>query len=225
VRPRLVEEVPVDPTPAAPVPYASALGRSRAARLSVAVAALASVTGAALQVVGRDTLARVGEDAARSTDLPLVVLFGVVGLAQAVAFVVGVIAVCAWEHRTVRNLPALGLAPPTSPAAAVVAWFVPVVNLFWPYRIVRELLAALGKPGSVTAAWWAAYLAGSVCSRVGPRLGDAEAGLVLSAGGDVLVGVAGALLVRIVGVVQDAADARAAALAQAAPSEAAAATG
>ena len=61
---------------------------------------------------------------------------------------------CTWVHRTYRNLPALGAAGLTqTPGRAVAYYFIPVLNLFRPYQVMKETWRA-SDPHYVGAADW-----------------------------------------------------------------------
>ncbi len=89
----------------------------------------------------------------------------------------------AWSHRAYRNLDALGAQGLQYSAGwAAGAWFVPVLNLFRPYQIMRELHAASdpeqAPPASFTwlsGVWWALWLVHTLFAVVVQQiLGQAE---------------------------------------------------
>lgn len=49
-------------------------------------------------------------------------------------------------------------------------WVVPVVNLWFPFQIVRDLLKPFRAPGSLLGWWWAFWLLSSFTSQIGFRL-------------------------------------------------------
>jgi hypothetical protein len=64
-----------------------------------------------------------------------------------------------WSALVVANVPAVTARwPLNSPLGAVLAWWIPIISLWKPYVIVRNVLAivAPGKPGPmlITRAWW-----------------------------------------------------------------------
>ena len=102
--------------------------------------------------------------------------FFVVGI-----YVVTVFAFARWvllANRHVRMLGAEGLAQ--TPGKAVLFFFVPVVNLFLPYRGMRELWRASHRPSAwkdVPApawlpVWWGFWLATNLFGRIAKVLGD-----------------------------------------------------
>ncbi|MFL6216048.1 MAG: DUF4328 domain-containing protein [Blastocatellia bacterium] len=61
-----------------------------------------------------------------------------VRLVQLVAFAAATIVFLFWLHRAYKNLRPLGAEPRYSPAWAVAAFLIPVVNLFLPFLILQE---------------------------------------------------------------------------------------
>jgi hypothetical protein len=79
-----------------------------------------------------------------------------------VAFPGSVVAVSLWVHRVHRNLPALGHQPATSTTMAVAWFFIPVVNLWKPLQVVREIWRSTLPSTSdrILGFWWACWLGG-----------------------------------------------------------------
>lgn len=79
-------------------------------------------------------------------------------------FVVIVYVVCwmMWVHRTYRNLPALGAGGLRfTPGWAVGCYFIPILNLWWPFRVMRETWIGSDPHASprtaaltLIACWW-----------------------------------------------------------------------
>jgi hypothetical protein len=100
-----------------------------------------------------------------------------------------------WLYRAHRNLPALGAADLRfTPRAAVSAFFVPVLNVVVPVRVVRELWngsdpapAEPGRRGAATmspwvAWWWGVFVASVLLDPVMSRIaGELEARLTVGA--------------------------------------------
>jgi hypothetical protein len=78
------------------------------------------------------------------------------------ALVATIVAFCMWLHRLYRNLPALGATGLRySPGWAAGAWFVPILNLWRPYQIVREVwqrTAPAGQGWDLLKLWWGLWL-------------------------------------------------------------------
>lgn len=80
------------------------------------------------------------------------------------AFIVTAIAFCLWIHRSHRNLPALGVRDlKYSPAWAVGGFFVPILSLYRPYQVTKEIWKASDPevgpdwqdaPTSPLITWW-----------------------------------------------------------------------
>src|SRR5688500_375220 len=170
-------------------PYVSAHGRARLVVflfLAFIAVALFSVFSNLLQL---DFLSgEVSEEGAEANDLRQ----GVVALAYLAVYVALAVAFLLWLHRSARNLPALG--NPKSkieftPGWAVGWFFVPLANLFMPYKAVREVWEK-SDPGIRTEedlaftpaassplllGWWVSWIAMNVLSRIAARFeGDAQ---------------------------------------------------
>lgn len=66
-----------------------------------------------------------------------------IGFIFMVVYIALIIAFCMWIHRTSRNLQGLNVtAQRFSPGWAVGWWFVPIMNLFRPYQVVKEIWLA-----------------------------------------------------------------------------------
>lgn len=82
-----------------------------------------------------------------------------VGITIGLTYLVSVVIYCKWKYRSYRNLQAFsdegGL---YSPGWAVGYYFVPIMNLFRPFQIMRELLnRSAGHPASNSSGlvnWW-----------------------------------------------------------------------
>lgn len=152
---------------------------------------LASLLGIASDFVQVD-LARDGvvfgegaEDAPFDTREIVILL---IALFELLVFVPTVVIFCVWMYRAHKNLVALGnprqhLEHP--PGWAVGSFFVPIINLFVPYRAAREIWAksdpevttfdtpfaryALSAP-SVLKLWWGFWVASNILNNVSFRL-------------------------------------------------------
>ncbi len=93
-------------------------------------------------------------------------------LARRLSVFVTAIVFLAWWHRIARNGIALAATPPTyTPGSAVGMWFVPLLNLFVPYQLARQIEAASGgKDDPRIAAWWAADIGRGVVWGLGSRV-------------------------------------------------------
>ena len=83
-----------------------------------------------------------------------------------------------WLHRAYSNLPSLGVPRPNfSSGWVIVSWFVPILNLFRPYQIVKYIrnksdpeTVGVGDGyydtggNSTLKAWWGFWLAGDILS-------------------------------------------------------------
>jgi hypothetical protein len=84
---------------------------------------------------------------------------------------IGLILLLVWFHRAVSNGRALGYRPPREPAFAVASWFIPIVNLWWPYESLRESVGAHdGSTRALLLRWWITYLVAGFVGFVGAPL-------------------------------------------------------
>ncbi|MFY2560755.1 DUF4328 domain-containing protein [Corallococcus terminator] len=78
------------------------------------------------------------------------------GMAQLVAELFGVVGFLTWQYRAVRVATQLGVSR-ASPHWALLCWFIPGLNLFKPYQVLRDLWRDLGGESSrllLIRAWW-----------------------------------------------------------------------
>ena len=62
------------------------------------------------------------------------------GALDFMVFIATVVVSLAWVYRTSKNLVALGAdGQRFSPRWAVICWFIPIISLFRPYQVVREV--------------------------------------------------------------------------------------
>lgn len=87
-----------------------------------------------------------------------------------------IIAFFAWSSRTVDNVPALGGGTPKeSPRSSVGWWFVPIVDFWKPYTIIREVWDRISVPsrpggGLIVEAWWLTLIVGFLVDKVAAAL-------------------------------------------------------
>ena len=107
---------------------------------------------------------------------------GVIAILNAFVILIGMIAFLVWIHRVRANLPALGIADARwGPGWAIGWWFIPIMNLFRLFQMVKEIWQASGPEAQLdawrdTAApallgwWWAAWLIASAAGNVAFRV-------------------------------------------------------
>jgi len=107
-----------------------------------------------------------------------------IGYIYFTVFVFTAIAFCVWIHRAHRNLPALGNRDlKYSPGWAVGAFFVPILSLFRPYQITKEIWKAsdpyIGTGGKdwqdapvspLIIWWWITFLISSYAGYISLRM-------------------------------------------------------
>lgn len=88
-----------------------------------------------------------------------------------------------WVARANRNVTGFGAAGLTySPNLAAGCYFIPLLNLVWPYKAMREIWQASRRPSfwqvqpvsRILNFWWALWLLDAVAGRVIDSLSDAE---------------------------------------------------
>lgn len=156
--------------------YRSAGTRARVASGFLIAAAVVEVLSAAWQLGVPDYgTVLVDPDSATESELVLAVIWDLAGLAVGIgglAVLIGTgLAFLAWHSRMVDNLPALGLGTPDqSPRWAIAGWFIPIVNLFWPYQSITDAAERMAPPDvhrrNLILAWWLLFLAYGLLGRV-----------------------------------------------------------
>lgn len=164
--------------------------------------------------------ASAGADESELTALDL--FSAAAGLLYLIVFIPTVVLFCVWLYRAYRNLAALGNPKPAlqhSPGWAVGSFFVPIANLFIPYRAVRETWAksdpaapdetyvapvAPSAPAAMNL-WWGFWVAANIVDNAAFRLtlnakspSARAAAEWVGAAGDVLAIVAAGLAIAVV---------------------------
>jgi hypothetical protein len=97
------------------------------------------------------------------------------GLVVGAAELLALIALLLWFVRAYRNVEPLGGERKHGVAQAVWTWFVPILNLFRPYEIAREIVSGVpDAPRRLIGWWWATWIAAGVIS-VGAAVGALSA--------------------------------------------------
>ena len=171
------------------------------------------VLNVAAEIVG--ILGAIASSGGSADDPSIVVslLTAVGGLGVFFTYLGAVITFCRWEHLAFRQANALGVNTGVTPGFAVGAWFIPFVNLWRPYKILRELVNGLSGPGADRAAnmgtWWALWVISNGFSNLDARLQLAGIdALAVSAISSALSIGAALLAVGVVRRVQSAVEAR-----------------
>lgn len=88
-----------------------------------------------------------------------------------------------WASKATANAGALGRATTHSPGWALAGWLVPVINLWYPMQIVRDLLPDHHPLRTRVTLWWCLWLGASFCILIPAGLAitvSVPAGLVAS---------------------------------------------
>src|SRR5262245_28444710 len=119
----------------------------------------------------------------------VLLLNGTVRLFGLIVFIVTTVVFLFWQHRAYKNLPALGVPRPDISSGWVVgSWFVPFLNLFRPYEIMKYIrdksdpeTVKFGfgdfetRDNFTLKAWWGFWIASIIVARFSNRMyGRAE---------------------------------------------------
>ncbi len=141
-----------------------------------------------------------------------------VGVVEIGLVIVAGVLLLMWLHRAYTNLLALGHTPRFTPGWAVGYWFIPIVNLWRPYQVMKDWwLRSEGDtmvPGyervtapSVLSAWWACWIcSGFVARFAGSMATGAQPGEFLTfytaalmmIAAEVLAVIAGVMLLKVI---------------------------
>lgn len=158
-------------------------------------------------------------------------LYGLSTLLRLPVYLFSAICFLIWIYRAAGNAPALDvMAPEFSPGWAIGGWFIPIGNLFIPYKVVKGLWIesdpieeeslAFGTSSSDTteiALWWATWLAYNISTRLADMLFDSAGRatgefLVVSSISSVAGIASGILVIRILKMISSRQKARYASL-------------
>lgn len=211
------------PSPA-PAPYSSAHTLARVVKLLLIVGAIVSGLSLISSAVAflippfNPDEDLIGENIA---GFALALLALGLGIASLLLNLSTAIFFLTWLYRSYRNLRAFGTPPRNleySPGLAVGSFFIPFVNLVWPYRAVRDLWrnslpadeAFLGptSPPSWFPLWWFFWLASSFVSNIYFRLVlndnvDITAVSILGVVSDALSIIAAVFAIAVVGEIDE----------------------
>ncbi len=137
-----------------------------------AVVSLVNGHGASTFATWWDPYADVSEGEAQL----LMVLF-LSSLAMLSVYILAIVLFCVWLHRVARNARALGVRNlDNTPGWAVGYFFIPIMNLFVPYKAVKEIWQSSDpdaepdfwshRPAGLVGSWWAFFLIGNIGGRV-----------------------------------------------------------
>ncbi|MGY3089313.1 TRAP-type C4-dicarboxylate transport system permease small subunit [Hymenobacter sp. UYAg731] len=108
---------------------------------------------------------------------PLGITHNLLAVVELIVLITSFVLFVRWLRRAYWNLHALGRPTEHSEGWAAGAWFVPFLNMFRPYSIVREVwrqtqLVAFEQvtPHGLLRAWWLLFIAHSIVSNVTSRM-------------------------------------------------------
>jgi hypothetical protein len=67
-----------------------------------------------------------------------------------------------WGNHITTTARAIGLRTTHSPGWAVAGWLVPILNLWFPYQIVRDALPEDDEARTLLGAWWALHISSQI---------------------------------------------------------------
>lgn len=175
----------------------------------------AFIVVAALCVVGEVWFLATIDDSYFTDEMkPAEVFVGIIALVYVAVFLAVVICFCRWKHRTYSNLPALDSpAPRYSPNWAVGSYFVPILNLFRPFRAMKDIWNGTLRRDLETSVptinyWWIAWMASAVIENASARLelraetvAQVQAARGISVVSDMADVIAAILLIKVVSAI------------------------
>jgi hypothetical protein len=75
-----------------------------------------------------------------------------------IARLVVMVLIAIWTYRATEAARSLGVSTTHSPGWAAASWFVPIVSFWFPYQVMRDLLAPSDPARSKVGLWWALHL-------------------------------------------------------------------
>ena len=134
-----------------------------------------------IQLLNRAMEQGIGEEEANSNDRRQFII----GVLQTIAVIFAAVAFLMWIHRVHRNLPALGARRlQYSPGWAVGYFFIPILNLFRPYQVTKEIwrgsdpqaafsehsgLSEISTP-ALLPIWWTFWIVANLAGRASARM-------------------------------------------------------
>lgn len=125
--------------------FTSLDARSRAVSISLVVIIVIDVIAVVFDYLQIQLLTRVqaGELITEAEAMANDSRQAMIGIIYVIMFIVTAVLFCVWIHRAHKNLPSLGAEGlKYSPGWAVGGFFVPILNLFRPYQVTREIWKA-----------------------------------------------------------------------------------
>lgn len=175
---------------------------ARRAKIGVACAAVAQIaTAAGMRGAFRYLLDHADEFEAGESFFPVGGWFAVVQ-ALSVAGFVGFVFFLVWFYRSAGNARALGYPARREPGLALAGFFIPVVNLWWPYQSTCDLFRPDDPARRRVLPWWLVWIVGGFVSGIAILASvfiRSPAGLLLLAVPVVQQALAASLLLRIIG--------------------------
>jgi hypothetical protein len=97
--------------------------------------------------------------------LAIGVLNGFVALGQTLVFLATAVCWLLWQYRASWNTFAAGYSGDITPGWSIAYWFIPIANLFRPYKAIETIWGESGarrsllqEPGGILGLWWAVWV-------------------------------------------------------------------
>lgn len=93
-----------------------------------------------------------------------------------VVYLLCIVLFLVWQARAHGNLDSMARQSPYTVGWGIGYWFIPIVNLFRPYQLIRDIWevsvehAGHNVSSALIGWWWAAFILGSIFSQAGDRL-------------------------------------------------------
>lgn len=124
---------------------------------------LAAATAANITVYLAETF--IPNESINNVESPAFISYAAIALFGAAAFFASAFVFLFWKYRAAMNARILDpIAMPVSPGLAVGGYFIPIANLYIPYRAMAGICRASIGASWLPALWWTLYLVSTVCT-------------------------------------------------------------
>ena len=107
--------------------------------------------------------------------VPVEIVDGIIGLGFIFLYLISIVVFLTWIHRTNKNLRALsGEEMEYTPGWAVGWYFVPIANIFKPFKVMQEIWTIAHRrqeeSDAIVNIWWTFWILGNVLSRISTKM-------------------------------------------------------